>query len=57
MKLILASLAFIKIAIVVLIIEESSPANAFQKDKMSVCSDIGLWHQGKVPYAISHQFG
>lgn len=50
--------AFITISVSILLIEESSPINTFQKDENSTCkNDGGLWQQGKVPYEISQQFG
>ena len=48
--------AFIIIAITALLIEKGSPIT-FQKDKTSLCNKGCLWHQGQVPYEISHHFG
>lgn len=50
------TLAFIIITVDILFIKESSP-DTFEKDKNSVLNNVGLWHQGKVPYEISYHFG
>lgn len=51
------TIAFIFISVALLLIEESTPSN-FQEDKNSAFNnDVGLWHQGKVPYEVAQQIG